>query len=44
MRVAGLPVAEGWKAKYGGLEVSEAKRQRQLEKKYCDAAKTSARE
>ena len=26
-----MPVAEGWKAKYGGLEVSEAKRLRQLE-------------
>ena len=26
-----MPFAEGWKAKYGGLEVSEAKRLRQLE-------------
>ena len=26
-----MPVAEGWKARYGGLEVSEAKRLRQLE-------------
>jgi hypothetical protein len=26
-----MPVAEGWKAKYGELEVSEAKRLRQLE-------------
>jgi hypothetical protein len=25
-----VAVAEGWKAKYGGLEVSEAKRLRQL--------------
>ena len=28
MRAAGTPVAEGWKEKYGGLEVSEAKRLR----------------
>ena len=26
-----MPVAEGWKAKYGGLKVSEAKRLRELE-------------
>jgi putative transposase len=31
LRAAGLQVAEGWKTKYGGLEVSEAKRLRQLE-------------
>jgi putative oxidoreductase len=28
LRAAGIPVAEGWKEKYGGLEVSEAKRLR----------------
>ena len=28
-----MPVAEGWKEKYGGLQVSEAKRLRQLEEK-----------
>ena len=26
-----MPVAEGWKAKYGGLKLSEAKRLRELE-------------
>jgi hypothetical protein len=28
-----MPVAEGWKAKYGGLKASEAKRLRELEER-----------
>ena len=31
MRAAGIPVAEGWKVKYGGLKVSEAKRLPELD-------------
>jgi hypothetical protein len=31
LRAAGMPVAEGWKAKYSGPEVSELTRLRQLE-------------